>query len=130
MLASFRSAMPKWETARCPSAPRTVSVFVGSAPLFRLVEGSVLALLSSTQIPASCSLGLVMFCCAPEASVWKYWVCTPAQAVPPTCWRKLAMYLPAPSGSHGSVALKEPSVIASDVQVVPAGHAPLSPQPQ
>jgi hypothetical protein len=35
------------------------------------------------------------------------------------------MYLPAPSGSHGSVALNELSVIDSGVQAVPLGHAPV-----
>src|SRR5438105_1723164 len=110
MLASFRSVMPKCETAAWASCPSTVSVLVGPAALLSEVLGSVFALLSSTQIPASCSLGLVMFCCVPEELVWKYWACTPAHAVPPTCWRKSAMYLPAPFGSHDSVPLKEPSV--------------------
>ncbi len=40
------------------------------------------------------------------------------------------MYLPAPSGSHASVALKEPSLMLSEEQLVPEGQAPFSPQPQ
>ena len=39
------------------------------------------------------------------------------------------MYLPAPSGSHASVAVNEPSVRFSAVHVWPAGNAPFSPQP-
>ena len=66
----------------------------------------------------------------PQESVWKYWVWTPAQAVPPICCTKSATYLPAPSGSHGIVALNEPSVIDSAVHVIPFGHAPVWPQPQ
>ena len=71
-----------------------------------------------------------MFCCTPDEAVWKYWVWTPAHAVPPICCAKSAMYLPAPSGSHASVALNDPSVMPSDEQLVPAGQAPFSPQPQ
>ena len=40
------------------------------------------------------------------------------------------MYLPAPSGSHASVAASEPSVIDSELQVSLDGNAPGSPQPQ
>ena len=40
------------------------------------------------------------------------------------------MYLPAPSGSHASVADSEPSVIASEVHVSLDGNAPGSPHPQ
>ena len=130
MFALLRSVIPKWATAACASCPSAVSVFVGPALLFEEVLGKVFGSVSSTQIPASCSAGFVMCCCEPEASVWKYWVWTPAQPVPPICWTKSAVYLPAPSGSHGSVALNVPSVIASAEQVVPFGQAPFWPQPQ
>src|SRR5947209_18470808 len=130
MLASLTSVMPKCCTAAWASRPSTVSVFVDPGPLLLFVAGSVFGLVSSTQMPASWFGSLAIVVLVPALSVWKYWLWTPAQAVPPICWRKSAMYLPAPPGSQLSVALSEPSVMLDGAQLVPAGQAPLWPQPQ
>ena len=71
MLLLARSVMPKCATARWASAARSVYVFVGPGGLLDDVPASVLAsFVSSTQIPASWSVGFVMWSWAPDESVW------------------------------------------------------------
>ena len=52
--------------------PASLAGFADNKPAALLIEvlGSVFELLPSTQIPASCSLGLVICCWAPEEEVW------------------------------------------------------------
>jgi hypothetical protein len=104
-------------------------VFVAPAGLSPEVFSKPAGTVSSVQMPARTSLSLLIWVVVLSALLWKNWVLTPAHWVPPICSTKSAMYLPAPSGSHGSVAVTAPSVSVCGVHCRP-GNAPCWPQPQ
>jgi hypothetical protein len=71
MSALDKSVMPKCATARAASAPRSVYVLVGPGGLADEVFARAAASSpSSTQIPPSWSVGLLMNCWLPAESVW------------------------------------------------------------